>query len=248
MSADQLVVLREMNGGHAPLHIGSDRDIQGTIRLHPDAFLATSVLVCEGASEVGLVRGLDQYRTTQGRPSIFACGVALVDAGGEKKLLKVANTFLTLRYRVAILRDDDVPPDAVGEKSFADGGARVFLWQPGRGLEQELFHSLPEAAITGLVNRALAVKDEAVVRAQLTSASANAVTLDRVRAELAAGSLSAEAREALAKASSGKNAPWFKSVGAMEEIGRNVVGPALSEVDEDFRRIVGALFDWATDG
>src|SRR5947208_16326079 len=37
------------------------------------AFLAPSVLACEGASEVGLMRGLDQFRTAEGKESISAC-------------------------------------------------------------------------------------------------------------------------------------------------------------------------------
>lgn len=67
---------------HEVLNIGNDNAVQGTIRIYPDAFLATSVLVCEGATEVGFVRGLDQYFEGQGRVPIAAHGVAFIDAGG----------------------------------------------------------------------------------------------------------------------------------------------------------------------
>ena len=46
-------------------NVGTDDAMQSTIRLYPDAFLAPLVLVCEGASEVGLMRGLDQYRSSR---------------------------------------------------------------------------------------------------------------------------------------------------------------------------------------
>ena len=61
--------------------VGDADDIQSTIRVNPEAFLAPAVIVCEGASEVGLLRGVDQYRVKQGHSSLAAHGVALVDAG-----------------------------------------------------------------------------------------------------------------------------------------------------------------------
>lgn len=246
LSADQLMVVRETCSQHDALPV--DPNIQGTIRIHPEAFLATSVLVCEGASEVGLVRGLDQYWVEHGEPSIFASGVALVDAGGEKKLIKVAGAFQSLAYRVAILRDDDVPPDAAGEKALIDAGGLVVMWQSGRKLEEELFHSIPVGAVGDLLTRVLASKDEDVVNNHLKSASANAVTLDGVRAELVSGALSEESRAALGKAAGGKNNPWFKTLSAMEEIGRNVVGPTFYDTDAEFQKSLKTLFDWAENG
>ena len=57
-------------------------EVQGTLRVHPEAFLAPSVLICEGATEVGFVRGLDQHCQNHGKPSLHAIGVALVDCDG----------------------------------------------------------------------------------------------------------------------------------------------------------------------
>ncbi|MCV4753977.1 ATP-dependent endonuclease, partial [Escherichia coli] len=63
LSGSQLFVLRRLPEDHEVLNIGTSDGVQSTIRLYPDAFLAPSVTICEGASEVGLIRGLDQYRT-----------------------------------------------------------------------------------------------------------------------------------------------------------------------------------------
>jgi putative ATP-dependent endonuclease of the OLD family len=248
LSARQLVVLRDGGDKHDPLNVGADPDIQGVIRLYPEAFLATSVVVCEGASEVGLVRGLDQYRSTSGDVSIFACGVALVDVNGERNLLKVGEAFQSLRYRVGILRDDDVQPEALKEEAFAGVGGVVIAWQRGRKLEEELFFSLSAEGVGALLDRALSVKDQEAINDQLKSASANVLNLASVHAELALGAVSMPARAALGKAAGGKNSPWFKSVSAMEEIGREVVGPMFGASDPIFQKIVNGLFAWATDG
>ena len=115
LAGSQLFVTRPSAGKHDVLAVGAADDIQSTIRLYPDAFLALSVIVCEGASEVGLVRGLDQYRTANGDRAIFSRGTALVDCGGgdADRPFKRAAALRALGYRVAVVRDDDQKPAEV---------------------------------------------------------------------------------------------------------------------------------------
>jgi putative ATP-dependent endonuclease of OLD family len=47
LSGNQLYVVRRQDDSHSVQKVGADDDIQSTIRLHPDAFLAPSVLVGE---------------------------------------------------------------------------------------------------------------------------------------------------------------------------------------------------------
>ena len=51
-------------------HAATFDQAQNLLRSHPDAFLSPSVLVCEGPTEQGLVRGLDLFETDQERPSL----------------------------------------------------------------------------------------------------------------------------------------------------------------------------------
>ncbi len=106
LSGDQLFVARGTMERHEARVVGTADGMQSTIRLYPDAFLASSVVVCEGASEVGLIRGLDQYRTTNGHDAITAQGVALVDCGGggADRPFTRADAFQALGYRVAVVR------------------------------------------------------------------------------------------------------------------------------------------------
>lgn len=251
LSGGQLFVLRETGGQHEAINVGTDDDIQGTIRSFPDAFLASSVLICEGASEVGLVRGLDQHYSTQDYPSLFAKGVALVDCtgGDSDRPFRRADAFRQLGYRVAVLRDDDKQPTATVEQAFKDAGGRVFTWRTGRALEDELFISLTDDSVASSLGYAIEIYDEDLIDEHIKSASSGKKTLSDVQGEFVSGSFSSETREMLGKIARNKKTSWFKSVTRMEHIGRHIVGPELTDakLDAGLREILEDIFEWIDD-
>jgi hypothetical protein len=247
LSGAQLHVLRASADRHEARQVGTADDIQSTIRLYPDAFLAPSVIVCEGASEVGLVRGLDQFRSAAGRDSISALGVALTDcAGGDPdRPFRRAQVFQGLGYRVAVLRDDDQKPTAAIEQAFVDRGGSVIAWRDGRCLEDELFRSVSAQAVTRLIERAIELHGEELINDHIKSASQNARDLAAIRTELASGAIAAESRAFLGNAATVRRAGWFKSVTWMEDVARDIVGPDLPDADAGFRGMIDAIFAWA---
>jgi putative ATP-dependent endonuclease of OLD family len=247
LSGSQLYVVRRVDDAHTARLVGIGEEVQGAIRLFPEALLAPSILVCEGASEVGLIRGLDQYRTSQGKRSIMACGVAIVDGGGNNTFRR-AIAFRSLGYRVAVLRDSDVQPASGVEAVFTDGaGGQVFAWRAGCALEDELFLSLSDDAVMALLDKAVELKEDGLVDEHIKSASNNAKNLNGIRMETLTDGMSDERRAVLCQAAKcGKG--WFKNVSAMGRIAREVIGPDLPNADGEFRAIIDKLFEWATDG
>lgn len=247
LSGDQLFVLRKGGTHHEARPVGTGDDVQGTIRKYPDALLATTIVVCEGASEVGLLRGLDQHRTAQGQRPLAAHGAALVDGGGHE-LFRRATAFQSLGYRVAVLRDSDVHPTPELETAFMAAGGQVFRWRAGRALEDELFLSLGAEAAAKLLALAVSVKDEALVNEHIKSASQNARDLAAIQAEWAAG-LSLESRALLGRAARFKGAKgWFKSVSTMEEAARVIIGPGLAQADPAIASFIDNLFKQVANG
>jgi len=246
LSGDQLFVVRRKRRRHQVMAVGSDDDVQSTIRLYPDAFLATRIVLCEGASEVGLIRGLDQYFVNNEMESVFAAGVALVDCGGgaPDKLFQRANAFHRLGYRVAILRDDDQKPTPAVEEEFKSNGGHVFSWRKDRALEDELFLSLPPPAIKRLLRRASYLHSSEDIDQHIRSKSNGELTLDNVINELKTSELSLSTRAILGKAARTKRSGWFKSVTWMEVVARLIVGPNLDNSDSDFRAIITNIFSW----
>ncbi len=249
LSGNQLFVTRSANVKHDVRLIGTTDGIQSTIRLYPDAFLAPNVIVCEGASEVGLIRGLDQYRTANGHNAVTALGTALVDCGGggPNRPFERAAAFHALGYRLAVVRDDDIKPTAVVEDSFIRNGGTVVAWRDGRALEDELFMSLADDAVAMLLERAVELHGEGQINEHIKSMSRNARDLHSIRAEVLIDGITPESRAVLGKASRTKKAGWFKSVSWMEDVARDIVGPDLANADTGFREMVESIFAWASD-
>jgi len=251
MTSHSPVVVRELGltpltiarrGAHGPdlKRAGNHPELQGTARLFPEAFLAKSVLVCEGATEVGFVRGIDQWCADRGKPSLHAAGTCLISGGGDE-MLKRASAFVALGYRTALLRDDDKRPDAAEEAVFELAG-EVFKWQEGRKIEDEIFASVPSGASIALLDFALEDMEQQVLNAQLLSASGNKVSIASIREEARVGELSPISRKALGVAS-GRKSGWFKTVGAMERAAREIIGPNLV-AGEPFRLTTGQIRRW----
>lgn len=247
LSGTQLFVTRPTTEKHEILPVGTSDDAQSTIRLYPDAFLAASVLVCEGASEIGLIRGLDQYRVANGKASIAAQGVALVDSGGgdADRPFRRAVAFHGLGYRTAVLRDDDKTPKEDVEKGFITHGGKVIAWRDRRALEDELFLSLSEGAVRRLIARAVELHGEELINDHIKSVSHNAKDLDVIRAETLTEGITPESRQILGKSARTKARGWFKSVTWMEDVAREIIGPDLSNADAGFRALIDDIFTWA---
>jgi putative ATP-dependent endonuclease of the OLD family len=250
LSGEQLFVVRRLDDNHDIQSVGTDDDIQGTIRLYPDAFLAQSVLICEGATEVGLVRGVDLHRVEAGETSITASGAALVDCGGgeAERCFKRAAVFQKLGYRTGVLRDSDKTLAFEVERAFTDANGKLIAWRKGRAIEDELFMSLSDDGIDNLVDRAVELHGEELVDEHIKSASDGNTDLEKIRTDGLADGYSKETRIILGKAARFRKAGWFKSVTWMEDVARDIVGPDLPDSDKKFRALVDEIFAWVADG
>ena len=247
LSGSQLFVVRCVDGVHHALSVGASDDAQSTIRCYPEAFLARTVIVCEGASEVGLIRGLDEFWIEQGHKSLQAAGVGYVDAtgGDADRCFHRASAFHQLGYRVAAVQDNDKTPTPATVAAFVSLGGHHVTWRHSRALEDELFASLPAAAVTQLIARALELTEDGVVDQHIRTRSSGKLSLAAVQKEGLSGIYSVATRTAMGEAARVKKAGWFKSITKMEAIARDIVGPALATSDAQFVGVVNGLHRWA---
>lgn len=238
LSADQLWLVRGDTDGHVRAHpLGEMPDCQGTVRSCAEAFLAPSVLVCEGATEVGLVRGLDLYWTDHGLHSLASHGVFPCDGGGNANMLDRARAFALLGYRTALLHDSDDPLNTRKAAAAVDAGVSFFCWEAGCSTEQQLFRSLPSASSVELLRLATETRGEDGLRDQIHNHSKGAFTLldciERFHDDM---------RHVLGMAT--KRAESFKRVEYGERVGREILGPALDSCGGHLGATANSLRAW----
>lgn len=242
----QLVVLRQ-SADEKTRPLVPVNDTQGTLRAFPEAFLAPSVLICEGASEIGFIRGFDRYTSERGNQSLFAAGTALVDCGGgdPSRPYRRGKAFRDLWYRVAVFRDDDVQPDPMVAGSFHNIGGETIKWDHGQDIETAIIMNVSNALLLKLLDYAVSSHGVQLVNSHLTSASQGLLNEAGLRGLLMVPNqqLSADQLGWIAKAAGGKNG-WFKSIRYMEHIAYDILAPNWVELSNHFQTKINALLNW----
>lgn len=146
-----------------------EHEVQGKIRSSAEAFLAKKVVVCEGATEIGFLRGFDDYHVGKGRDPLSYHGVALLNAAGGSKVKALAKAFRSLCYQACVFADADAddqfsPADKAELEKL---GVPVYVWDDKLSLEQRLFQDLPWGSVLASVK--LAQDLEYVVHNQIHS-------------------------------------------------------------------------------
>ncbi|XQS16421.1 ATP-dependent nuclease [Citrobacter telavivensis] len=249
LNGNQLFVVRKsLDGSHQVLQVGVADDIQSTVRADPEAFLARSVIVCEGASEVGLIRGLDHFWTNANGASMLAAGTAYVNVGGgEPDRCFVRGLALRqLGYRVLVMVDADKPPTAATVQAYVDAGGEYITWREGRALEDELFLSLPDAGVDALLQRAIDLMEEDLVAAHIQTQSNGQLTLAQIRQQRQQPGVPypLATRQLLGLAARNRRNGWFKSVTKFEDVARDILGPYSQISEPEFVTLINRLYWW----
>ena len=123
--------------------------MQGNIRASAEAFLASRIIVCEGATEVGFLRGMDAYWISKSKASLAYQGVAMLDANGASKIKSVAQGLRELAYDVSVLADSDAQQQFSDADiaSLRDNGIVVGVWNDALSIEGRVFADLPWRAV-----------------------------------------------------------------------------------------------------
>lgn len=247
LSGNQLFIARRLPHLHAVAAAGSSDEIQSTLRAEPEAFLARSVIVCEGASEVGFARGLDQWWVDCAAKSFLANGGAYVDAGGGSpdNALRRATALMKLGYRVMVFIDADRPAKAGSVEAYLAAGGQLLTWREPLALEDEIFRSLPQQSIDLLLAKAKELVGAETMNQHIRTRSEGQWTLESIELDGLISGYSTEARAVLGAASRIKSG-WFKSVSAYQEIGRSIVGPATPHLEAGFKAVTDQLWGFTS--
>lgn len=129
-----------------------DDTAQRHVRNSPEAFLAPRILVCEGKTEVGLMRSLDVKWTQGGSQSLASMGVAIVDGGGRDPSVELGVHLAQLGYGVCLMLDTDKPISATQRRDLTSAGCSIMEWPDSSSTESRVFNDLPIRGVHALVS------------------------------------------------------------------------------------------------
>lgn len=247
LTGNQLFVVRQKSGVHTVTCAGTDDGVQGTLRKAAEALLSKSIVVCEGASEIGFARGLDQWGVSKGVTSFLARGGSYFNAegGSPDQCFTRGEVFLRLGYRVLVFVDADKPVLTAGlVERFLEAGGQYIMWRPGFALEDEIFRYLSDSAVDALLRKADEIVGRELMAEHIKSKSGGKVTLEAIEAARLFGGYTAENRALLGLAARNSKNGWFKSITGFEEVARDIVGPDLAIADPGFVQIVRMFWEW----
>ncbi len=191
--------------------------IQGKIRAGAEAFLARKIIVCEGATEVGFCRSLDERWSANDGLSFAFAGVSPFDAAGGANVRKTAEAIQSLGYSTAIIVDTDAD-DSFGDEDAAQlraNGIAVVDWDGGVSIEQYLFDHLPWQTVLASLSLAVELQGMGPVLDRLRNKHAADLPED-----LSSWVDDADLRKSIGLASLGdskKRGAWFKRIDYAEQ-------------------------------
>lgn len=244
LQAQQLFVVRKLQAllpppnpqfSHLIYGLTNSYEDQSTLRVCAEAFFSKAVIVCEGKTEIGLVKGIDLFSQSLGNDSIQAQGVFCTDGGGDSMFTR-ALVFKKLGYHTVILKDSD--KDAEHQQhvqTCASNGIEIFAWGNNFATENALFSCCPAQCIPLLLNYAVSLKGEQSINQHISDISQNSYNL-----QTALVNDTPDLRLILGNAAKKKG--WFKDIEPAEYISRNIIGPHYNNFLAQFTAPINQLF------
>lgn len=141
-----------------------ESELQGLLRSQPEAFFARRVILCEGATEYGIIRALDHYLQREGKLGLSARSIAVVDSKGGDNFYRYAIWLSTKGFDVITFNDDDNKSILSSKEEAISAGVRMAICDAGNALEQQLFNDASWSIIIELVYLAKDIlSEEAIV-------------------------------------------------------------------------------------
>lgn len=248
---DELVICRNIEGTVVFRHLNKiadlKDDIQGMIRSEPGAFLSKRVIVCEGKTEVGLLRAYDRFILSKSYGSLAHFGTSIALGGGGDKFFKLAKFLKSCDFDVCILMDSDLVSEELEKQDAVAAGIPVFSWYEGNAIEEQIFSDSPLSVAQELIDYAVTEKSFDHVKSKLDAQFVGIEKPFEIREQTIYLSerISTEQLRAIGTIAKNKKSEWFKRIDRGEHIGGIIFSQYgnFSEQSE-FRRTLDALQEW----
>lgn len=209
--------------------------LQSIARTQAVGFLGRKLVVCEGATEVGLCRGMAPvWAKEHADIHIALLGTVLLDGKGCTVAPGVALELNRVGYAVAVLADSDVALKPSTNELTAQG-VSVVQWDGGVSTEERLAADLPLEALQQVVDAAIGQFGLATVLSHVSNfGGVNLNTAgDKISGWISPQFTEVAMRTAVGKAAKkgkiGGSEGWFKNVTLGTELG-TILAKAIPQI------------------
>ncbi|MCF5211318.1 AAA family ATPase, partial [Pseudomonas syringae] len=153
LPAPSLFIVSRSSGAVSDIkHALASGDISRVLKGAPRALFARRILLCEGATELGLMLGVrEHYPDRHGGVPIEQLGSAIIDGGGSAGP-PLALALRALGYHVGLFRDSDRKLDAHFATKLQAQGVRVIEYGGKLNTERAVFQSANNIQIDSLLD------------------------------------------------------------------------------------------------
>jgi putative ATP-dependent endonuclease of OLD family len=212
------------------------------MRSSPDAFLARKIIVGEGRTEHGLLRGLDACWTHGGQESFALRGTTAIDGNGNSNALVITEHLVDLGYEAFLILDTDQPVDQDIVARIKAKGGQVHEWPDVCCTEVRLFLDIPWAILVSLMKFTEDRVSADSVRATINNTCKTDGLSELSDLTFPVALDSPEFRRALGKTADEKS--WYKSIPRAERVAE-IIEPCLKEISgTPLAKTFAALRQW----
>ena len=217
--------------------------IQRQLRRTPFSLLGRRIIVCEGATEVGILRALDDWLLGQDDECrMVSTGTFPVQAGGGTLMFGHALLLKDAGFDTCIFMDSDIEEYESKKADAEEKGIPVFSWKPGNKTETAMISDAPDASIKDLLGKIIDRygEDSVTQRFENEGASLHDVLISE--------KIDEDTRSHISAASTWKGGGWFKSIEGGTIIGSSILGHYDDlKKNSDAKTILDQLRKWIVD-
>ena len=134
-------------------------ELQGVIRSNPEAFFSERIFVCEGPTEIGIIRAIDDFRIQNGDKALSTLGVRYANGSGSSQI-EYAKGFKNAGYDVCLFCDSDVREVNNKKEELKKLSINIVDSEEGNSIEDQMFNDLPWESLKSLVDYAISESSE----------------------------------------------------------------------------------------
>jgi len=219
-----------------------DEELQKSIRACPEAFFAKKVIVCEGATEIGICRAMDKWRRQLGKEQMSFRDCAYVDGTGNNLVSRTRE--ISGCMDVALFCDSDDTTVNAAKSTFD----RVFDCENDMCIEEQVFKDLSWSGVTNLIDYVVNNHKNGDIQPIKQSVSDKYLLSDQFPEDWQ-NSDTQEMRKAIAGAATVKKKEWFKAVHHGEALGK-IIFEHFDDLDESskLKNSLSGLSSWVDEG